>query len=96
MKVAIYQKSGILATVLDDVNNPILSGSILSFDNGNISGFNENHILLGDDDLVPETFEQAKLLDKKAEYTFEEIDEMAELRKQQTDLVFELMMKGLL
>ncbi|MFS0776269.1 hypothetical protein ABC255_09705 [Neobacillus sp. 3P2-tot-E-2] len=96
MRIAIYQKSGMLATVLEDVINPKLIGSELSFDNGNISGVDDYHILLESDDAVPETLEEAKVLDKKAAHTFIKTDEIADLKKQHIDLSFELMLRGYL
>lgn len=81
MKIAIYQ-SGMLATVLEGINNPKLIGDELTFDQGSILGIDENHILLDDETEVPETLEEATLLDQKGNLnkllTLEE--ENAELR----------------
>lgn len=82
MKVTIYKKDGTFATVLDDINNPLLTHDQLTFDGGSLSGFDENHILLDDAASPPATLEEAKLLDQSAQYTFKEVDEIAELKKQ--------------
>jgi cell shape-determining protein MreC len=63
MKIAIYQ-NGTLATVLEGVNNPKLVGSELTFDQGSITGTDENHILLDDAAEAPETLEEAKTLNQ--------------------------------
>jgi hypothetical protein len=96
MKVAIYKKDGTFAAVYEDIYNPRLTDNQLTFDNGNISDFDENHILLEDEVNPPGTLEEAIILDKKADYTFEKVDEIAEIKKQQTDLAFELMLRGVL
>lgn len=96
MKVAIYKNDGTYTTFLDGINNPRLTDNQLTFDNGSISGFDENHILLEDDVEAPETIEEAKVLDQTPIYIYEKVDETAELKKQQTDLIFELMLKGVL
>jgi len=82
MKVAIYQKDGTFATVLEEIYNPKITGDQLTFDNGNLSGFNDQHILLNDEVEPPETLEDARLLDQRAKYTIEKVDEIVELKKQ--------------
>ena len=64
MKIAIYQNDGMLATVLEGVDNPKLVGSELIFDKGSITGIDENHILLDDEAEAPETLEEANSLNQ--------------------------------
>jgi hypothetical protein len=68
MKIAIYQ-NGTLATVLEGVNNPKLIGGELTFDQGSITGIDENHILLDDAVEVPETSEEAVTLNQMGHLT---------------------------
>jgi hypothetical protein len=96
MKIAIYKKDDTFATVLDGIINPRLTDNVLNFDNGSISGFDESHILLDDTVVIPETLEEAKELDQKAQYTFNKVDEVEEIKRQHTDLLFELMIRGVL
>mgnify|MGYP003575844933 CR=1 FL=1 len=82
MKIAIYQNDGMLATVLEGVDNPKLVGSELIFDKGSITGIDENHILLDDATIAPETVEEARAVNQMDQLnkvpTLEE--ENAELR----------------
>jgi regulator of RNase E activity RraA len=82
MKIAIYLQSGMLATVLEGITNPKLTCNELTFDQGSITGIDENHILLDDSTEVPETLEEATALDQKEQYTIEKVDEVAELKAQ--------------
>ena len=82
MKIAIYNKEGTFATVFDGITSPKIIDEELTFDNGSLSGFDENHILLDDETDIPATLEEAKLLDKRAQYTFENANETEELKKQ--------------
>jgi hypothetical protein len=68
MKVAIYKKDGIYTTVLNDIKNPKLVDDKLFFENGGIFGFDENHILLNDEEEIPQTIEAARLLDKRENF----------------------------
>lgn len=79
LKLAIYQKEGSFATVLDDISNPRIEGSKLTYDGGYTYGIDENHILIDDDVTPPETLEEAKLIDQKAYYSFEKVDKIADL-----------------
>jgi hypothetical protein len=69
MKIAIYQNNGMLATVLEDIDNPKLVGSELTFDKGSITGIDENHILLDDAVEVPETLEEASAINQLSNLT---------------------------
>jgi hypothetical protein len=69
MKIAIYQNNGMLATVLEDIDNPKLVGSELTFDKGSITGIDENHILLDDEAETPETLEEANSLNQMGNLT---------------------------
>ena len=82
MKIAIYKKDGTFATVLEGINNPKITGEELSFDNGSISGFDDKHILLDDETEIPADIKDARLLDQRAKYTSEKVDEITELKKQ--------------
>lgn len=99
MKLALYNKSGDLVTVFEEIKNPKLKSGMLIFDQGSISDMTDNHILIDDEVEVPNQLtEDFKLLDKKQ--SLEKVatveDEMNQIKKQQTDLSFELMMKGVL
>lgn len=82
MKVAIYKNDGTFSTLFEEINNPKLTENQLVFDYGSISGFDDNHILLDDEAEIPQTLAEALLLDQKANYTFEKVDEIANLKAQ--------------
>jgi hypothetical protein len=69
MKIAIYQENGMLATVLEGIDNPKLVGSELTFDKGSITGIDENHILLDDTAEAPETLEEASAINQMGHLT---------------------------
>jgi len=83
MRLAIYSPiDGSLLSVYKNINNPSIEGDLLVFTNGSFSGLTDYHILLDDDVVLPDTLEDARLLDKKAEYEVEKINETEELKKQ--------------
>jgi hypothetical protein len=67
MKIAVYRKNGKLSNVYEGINNPRINGNDIYFEKGSFSCINDNHILLNDEDDVPDVLTDKLLaIDKKS------------------------------
>ncbi|WP_147536104.1 hypothetical protein [Bacillus marasmi] len=97
MKIVLYKDENIL-NVIDGVNDVSIDDKDIVWSDGALRGVKAEYIIVNDDTVVGGSITNELLsLDLSDNYqTPPKIDEVAEMKKQQTDLIFELMLKGVL
>lgn len=96
MKIVLYTEDYLVLNVFEDVQNPKVEINTVEWDNGRLRGIKVPFLLLEDEVEVGQTVTGLLDLDKKAQFTKVDIDleqEYKQLKKQQADLMFELMTK---
>lgn len=77
MKLVFYHK-GVFSSLYDRINNPCVKDNEVTFDNGGAVQGLENTVLLADTDPIPDSFEEASLINKMSQFkvpeTVKEVD----------------------
>lgn len=98
MKIVIFEPTTKeVIYIQEQVSNPEVTDNSITFEGGELAGISKSCILIDDMEVGDSVTDEMIALDKKASYPKIDLKkENADLKKQLTDLSFELMMKGVL
>lgn len=97
MKLVIYDEAYNIVDKVENIQNPVVDGNTVIWEGGSMGGINLPFVLLENTVEVNEMSAEKEALDKKEQYKKKDLaKENNDLKKQLTDLSFELMMKGVL
>ncbi|WLR53545.1 hypothetical protein LC048_13535 [Mesobacillus subterraneus] len=98
MKIVIFEPATKeVIYIQEQVSNPEVTDNSVTFKGGELAGISKSFILIDDMEVSDSVTDEMIALDKKASYPKTDLKkENEDLRKQLTDLSFELMMKGVL
>ncbi|MCQ6275750.1 hypothetical protein JMM81_12365 [Bacillus sp. V3B] len=93
----IFYKDNTVTNVIENIYSPIVESGVFTWESGRLKGIKNQYILIDDDVDVTELTDDIIDLDKKSQFVKIDTEtEQKKLKKQQADLVFELMTKGAL
>lgn len=97
MKLVLYTDDYNILDVIENVENPVVKENNVDWNIGSLQNINVPFLLL-EDDVDVSTISHATISqDKKSQFVKVNLEqEFKQLKKQQADFVFELMIKGVL
>lgn len=97
MKLVLYTEDYNVLDIIENIQNPQVESNNVEWDTGALHGINVPFLLLEDDVEINEITTGIIALDKRNQFVKVNLEqEYKQLKKQQADLSFELMIKGLI